>query len=119
MASLTTDSDMQKRPPIITTAQLRRLVASGEPLWLVYVSDDPAPPPVRIAGSLTTTDENLIAGLIRNTPVVFYGENTYAVRARMLTTRFTSQGEDARWYADGLEAWTAAGLPTDDQPGNP
>ena len=119
MVSLTSGGGGQKMPPTITTAQLRRLVASGEPLWLVYVSDDRSRPPVRIAGSLTTADEDLLAALVRNTPVVFYGVNSYAVRARSLASRFTSEGEDARWYAGGLEAWTAAGLPTDGQPGNP
>lgn len=110
---------MQKGPPpTITTEQLRRLVAGGEPLWLVYASGNPRPSAVRIPGSLTTADEDLLASLVPTTPLVVYGNDAHAVRARALASRFMRVGRGARWYAGGLDAWTAAGLPTDGQPGN-
>jgi len=101
----------------MTTAELRRLINSAEPLWLIYLPDDPASFPGHIAGSLATNDEDLLSALANATPTVFYGEHKHAVRARTLATRFASEGRDARWYAGGLQAWTAAGLPVEGQPG--
>jgi len=108
---------MHDGPPTMTTAQLRRLVNTAEPLWLIYLPDDHGSSPGHIAGSLTTNDEDLLAALAGATPMVFYGEHNHAVRARTLATRFASEGRDARWYAGGLQAWTAAGLPVEGQPG--
>lgn len=109
---------MQNSAPTVTTAELRHLVASAEPLWLVYVPDDPASSPAHIAGSLATTDDNLLAGLAGATPMVLYGEDSYAVRARTLAARLASEGGDARWYVGGLEAWTAANLPVEGRSGS-
>ena len=108
---------MHDGPPTMTTAQLRRLVNSAEPLWLIYLPDHPGSSPGHIAGSLATNDEDLLAALAGATPMVFYGEHHHAVRARTLATRFASDGRDARWYAGGLHAWTAAGLPVEGHPG--
>lgn len=115
-ASVTTGADMHDGPPTITTAELRRLVNSAEPLWLIDVPDVARSWHRRIAGSLATNDEDLLAALAGATPMVFYGEHSHAVRARKLATRFASEGRDARWYAGGLRAWTAAGLPVEGHP---
>jgi hypothetical protein len=109
---------MHDGPPTITTAQLGRLVNSAEPLWLIYLPDDPGSFPGHIAGSLAANDEDLLAALAGATPMVFYGEHSHAVRARTLAARLTTQGRDARWYAGGLQAWSAAGLPIEGQPGS-
>ena len=115
-ASVTTGADVYDAPPTMTTAELRRLMNSAEPLWLIHLPDDPDSSPGHIAGSLATNDEDLLTALTDATPMVFYGEHSHAVRARTLATRFASQGRDARWYAGGLRAWTAAGLPVEGQP---
>ena len=102
---------MQKSPPTITTAELHRRVVRAEPLWRIYVRDGSESAPGRIPGSLASEDEGLIAALGRDTPMVLYGDDVHAGRARMLAARFASEGKNARWYAGGLQAWAAAGHP--------
>jgi len=102
---------MQQNPPTITTADLHRLVARAEPLWLIYVPQDPGSQHGHIPGSLATTDEDLLAALAAETPVVVYGDSTDATRAQRIAARFAAQGRDTRWYAGGVRAWIEAGHP--------
>ena len=102
---------MQKSPPTITTAELHRLVVRAEPLWLIYVPDDSSPAPGHIPGSLATRDEGLVAALAGDTPMVLYGDDAHAERARALAARSAREGKQARWYAGGLKAWAVAGHP--------
>lgn len=102
---------MQETPPAITTAELHRLVARAEPLWLIYAPDDPGSERGHIPGSLATTDEDLLAALAAETPMVLYGDHADSTRARGIAARFAAQGSDTRWYPGGLHAWAEAGHP--------
>lgn len=102
---------MQESPPTITTDELHRLVTRAEPLWLIYVPDDSGPGLAHIPGSLSTTDQKLLAALAAETPMVLYGDNIHATHARTIAASFASQGRDTRWYPGGLRAWAQAGHP--------
>lgn len=97
----------------MSTPQLRRLLAGSGPLWLVFAPDRAAFSDGHIPGSLTATDAQLLAALPGGTPVILYGEHRGAERARALAARLATAGRDVRWYAGGLEAWSAAGLPVE------
>jgi rhodanese-related sulfurtransferase len=103
----------QERPPIVTTQQLRRLMDGPRPPWLVFAPDRGTFSQGHIPGSLAASDDQLLAALPIGAAVVVYGENRQAQRAEELTTRLLNAGRDARWYPDGLQAWTAAGLTTE------
>lgn len=105
------------RAPTITTTELRRLLASGDPLWLIYLPTEATFSTGHIPGSLTTDDEELLAALPNETPIVFYGEGRHDRRAEALALRFDAAGRDARWYSGGLREWAAAGLPIERSPG--
>ena len=102
---------MQESPPTITTAELHRLVARAEPLWLIYAPDDPGSEHQHIPGSLATTDDDLLAALAAETPMVLYGDNSDSTRAQRIAASFASQGRNTRWYPGGLRAWAEAGHP--------
>lgn len=107
----------QDGPRTVSTAQLRRLLAAGGPLWLVFVPDHATFAAGHIPGSLIATDEQLLRALPAGTPMVIYGEGPHATAARSLAAELAATGRDARWYAAGLLAWAAAGLPVDGSPG--
>ena len=118
LESVTTGTDMSHdRAPTITTTELRRLLASGDPLWLIYLPTEATFSAGHIPGSLTTDDEELLAALPNETPIVFYGEGPHDRRAEALALRFDAAGRDARWYSGGLREWAAAGLPIERSPG--
>lgn len=102
---------MNESPPTITTVELHGLLARAEPLWLVYVPADSGAAGGLIPGSLMTRDENLLAALAADAPMVLYADDTQAADARSIAARFFAQGRDARWYTGGLRAWAAAGHP--------
>lgn len=104
---------MQRFPPRVTTAELHRLLVRAEHLWLIYVPDVSGITPRQIPGSLTTSDEGLLAALAAETPMVLYGDDHHSRRARTLASRLSARGRDAQWYVGGLEAWIAAGHPVE------
>lgn len=103
----------QGDPATVSTELLRRLVAGDAALWLVYAPDQSAFAEGHIPGSLTGTDEQLLAALPAGAPLVVYGEDDRAGRARDLAAQLSHVGRDVRWYAGGLRAWSAAGLPVE------
>ena len=103
-------------PPTVSTTQLRGLLESAGPLWLVFVPDGADPSAGHIPGSLVTADEALLAALPRGTPMVLYGEDAQVTRSPALVLRLAAAGRDARWYAGGLQAWAADGLPVERSP---
>ena len=103
----------QERPPIVTTRQLRQLLGGPRRPWLVFAPDRETFSHGHIPGSLTATDDQLLAARPRGALVVVYGEDRQARRAEGLTTRLMATGRDARWYSGGVQAWTAAGLTTE------
>ena len=102
-------------PPTVSTTRLRELLESAGPLWLVFVPDGD-PSAGHIPGSLVTADEELLAALPRGTPMVLYGEDAQVTRSPALVDRLAAAGQDARWYAGGLQAWAADGLPVERSP---
>lgn len=112
--SITTGADVPTLPPTVTTTELHRKCVRAEPLWLIYVPDVPGIAPSQIPGSLTTTDEALLAALATETPMVLYGDDKRSRRARTLASRLSARGRDAWWYVGGLEAWIAAGHPLEE-----
>jgi rhodanese-related sulfurtransferase len=114
LPTVTTGADVgREKPPIVTTQQLRRLLGGPRPPWLVFAADRETFSHGHIPGSLTATDDQLLAALPLGAAVVVYGENRQAQRAEELTTRLITTGREARWYPGGLQAWTAAGLTTE------
>lgn len=68
----------------VSTVELHRLLVSGGPLWLVFVPDRAAFSDGHIPGSLTATNEQLLAALPSGAPVVLYGEHQDVEHARTL-----------------------------------
>lgn len=101
----------QGHPPTISTEGLHRLLSGGAPLWLVFAADRAAFHDGHIPGSLSATDAQLLQALPAHSPVVVYGEDHAATRAKALAADLTAAGRDARWYAGGLRGWASAGLP--------
>jgi rhodanese-related sulfurtransferase len=104
---------MEKMPPTIATTELSDLLGRDEQLWLVRVPEGSDPVIGQIPGSLVSGDEELLAALAADTPMVLYGANRSSERARALAALFAAKGRDVHWYAGGVEAWAAAGHPID------
>ena len=103
----------QGRASSISTEELRRLLSGGAPLWLVYAPDHAAFSDGHIPGSLSATHDQLVAALPSGAVLVVYGEHPGARRARDLAVVLSLTGHVVRWYADGLRAWSATGLPVE------
>lgn len=103
----------QGNPDTVSTVELHHLLAGAAPLWLVFAPDRAAFSAGHIPGSLSATDAQLLMTLPTGTPLVIYGEHQAVTRARALAAELAATGRDARWYAGGLQAWAAAGLPVE------
>lgn len=108
----------QDSPDTVSTEELHHLLASAAPLWLVFAPDRTLFSAGHIPGSLTATDAQLLVTLPTGTPLVIYGEHRGATRAKALAGELAATGRDARWYAGGLHAWAAAGLPVERSSGD-
>jgi rhodanese-related sulfurtransferase len=103
----------QGSPDTVSTLELHHLLTSAAPLWLVFAPDRVAFAAGHIPGSLTASDAQLLTTLPTGTPVIVYGEHRAVTRARVLAAELAATGRNARWYAGGLQAWGAAGLPVE------
>ena len=103
----------QDRPSSISTEELRHLLAGGAPLWLVYAPDHATFSDGHIPGSLSATHDQLLAVLPDGAVLVIYGEHPGTRRAQNLAAALAVSGHTVRWYADGLQAWSATGLPVE------
>lgn len=106
-------------PPIVTTAELRRLLDDAGGLWLVYAPDRAKFAAGHIPGSLAAPTAAMLVAVTGEARVVVYGEDHNAVAARALAADLSAAGVDAWWFCDGLAGWSAAGHavegpPTDD-----
>ena len=75
-------------------------------------------PPTRIPspqgislGALARPDIGLLRRLADDVPIVVYGEDEHSGTAPELAAELNHLDVEGTWFAGGLAAWTAAGLP--------
>jgi rhodanese-related sulfurtransferase len=98
--------------PIVTLETLRTLLADPSlRCWLVHATDAQPFASGHIPGSLARPELTLLHRLATDVPIVVYGEDERARAAPELATELLRLDVQVTWFAGGLAAWTAAGLP--------
>ena len=98
--------------PRCTVAELRSLLADPSRTgWLVHATDHAGFQDGHIPGALARPHDAQLRQLGRTSRVVVYGEHEHVATAPALTAALRRHGVEAAWFAGGLAAWTAAGLP--------
>lgn len=100
--------------PVVSIAVLHGALADPRlPFWLIHATDRAAFPVGHIPGALARPDDALLARLAEAIPVVVYGEDEHARAAPSLAARLRAWDVEVAWFAGGLAAWAAAGLPVE------
>lgn len=96
---------------IIDTEALRARIVAGQQLWLVHAAEAVTFRSAHLPGALAFPDANQAAAFLRpGDPIVVYGFDSTCATSRTLATELSNRGfTDVAWYADGLQAWLAAG----------
>jgi rhodanese-related sulfurtransferase len=96
---------------IIDTEALGARIAAGQRLWLVHAAEAVTVRSAHLPGALTFPDADQAAAFLRHgDPIVVYGFDPTCATSRTLATELSNRGfTDVAWYADGLQAWLAAG----------
>jgi rhodanese-related sulfurtransferase len=96
---------------IIGTEALRARIVVGQRLWLVHAAESVSFRSAHLRGALAFPDADQAAAFLRHDdPIVVYGFDRTCATSRTLATELSNRGfTDVAWYADGLQAWLAAG----------
>ncbi len=98
--------------PTVSVAQLRALLTDPQlRCWLVHATDAHPFTAGHVPGSLDQPDTGLLRRLGADVPIVVYGEDEQARAAPALATELHHLDIEVAWFAGGIAAWTAAGLP--------
>lgn len=100
--------------PEVSSAALQAALADPRlPVWLIHATDRVAFGAGHIPGALACPDDASLARLAGGIPVVVYGEDEHVRAAPALAARLRAVGVEVAWFAGGLVAWAAAGLPVE------
>ena len=102
-------------PPVPTLGpeELHDLLASDQPLWLVYAPDRTPFSMGHIPGSATLPDRDTLAVLADGQRVVVYGEDANCSAAARLARELASAHIQVAMLAGGLAAWIESGRPVE------
>jgi len=100
-------------PRISVTGLVHLLAQADDPTWLVHATDGVAFRDRHLPGAVHLPSGAILRQIARTARIVVYGEDSHARAAERLAVDLHHLGSEVVWFAGGLAAWEAAGLPVE------